>query len=183
MSGKLKFYYGTVGSGKTCYLLNVCFNYENAGWKVLTIKPSTDTRSCDIETRAGIPARKVNITIKPDESLKAYEEPISKADVILVDECQFLTETQVKELRNISFNFKLDVLCFGLRTDSDLNLFPASAVLMALSDELIEVKTICSVCGHHASFNKKVKGDKDKIIDCGWDTFTQTCWEHYQTED
>lgn len=179
MLGKLIFNYGTVCSGKTCYLLNVCFNYEKVGWKVCTVKPALDTRSELIETRAHVPPRKADIVIKSNESFFNYTSILNSCDVVLVDECQFLTEDQVDELRNLSVDRNIDILCFGLRTDFTTHLFPASKRLFEIADELTEIKTICSVCGKHASFNKKLSNNSD-LIDCGWDTFTQVCYEHFK---
>lgn len=180
MAGKLKFYYGTVNSAKTCYLLNTCFNYESCNWKVCTIKPEFDSRSKLIETRAKVPPRKPDIVIKYDEHLSDYDDIVNKADVILIDECQFLSVDQINELRDLSVDRNIDILCFGLRTDSNTHLFDASKRLFELADELIEVKTICSVCGKSASFNKKVGGTDGKVIDLGWDIFTQCCYKHYK---
>lgn len=181
MAGKLIFNYGTVSSGKTCVLLNIRFNYEKAGWQVCTIKPSVDTRSELIETRAHVPPRKADIILQTDDSLYDYKETINQADVILVDECQFLSESQIDELRRASTDRNIDVICFGLRTDYTAHLFPASKRLFELADEIIEVKTICSICGKHASYNKRVdSSDADGNVIPGWDNFQARCWQHYE---
>lgn len=179
MSGKLIYYYGTVNSSKTMQLLSIIHNYEQCKYTVVAVKPSMDTRSEYIETRAGVPSRKPDITISSSESFKSYASIINSANVILVDECQFLTVSQVDELREISIQHNIDVLCFGLRTDSNAHAFAASKRLFELSDDLIEIKTICSVCGKHATFNKKLS-DSSNLIDCGWDTFTQVCYKHFR---
>lgn len=178
MNGKLIFYHGTVNSSKTMLLLSINFNYEKCNWKTITIKPALDSRSEWIETRAGIPPKKPDIVLKENESLYKYESITNTADVILIDECQFMSEAQIDELRNIATNCDIDILCFGLRTDSNAHLFAASKRLFELADEIIEVKTICSVCGKHASFNKKMSNN-DNLIDPGWDTFTQVCHYHF----
>lgn len=179
MSGKLIYYFGTVSSSKSMLLLAIGHNYDSCGWQVLTIKPSVDTRSDMIETRAQVPPRKVNIKLCASDSLYDYNDLICKCDVILIDECQFLTAAQIDELRNITVDQNIDVLCFGLRTDSNTHLFEAAKRLFELADEINEVKTICSVCGKHASFNKKVT-DSDKLVDPGWDNFQQRCYLHYK---
>jgi len=184
MAGKLIFYYGTVCSGKTLTLLNIQFNYNKCGWKVVTIKPALDTRSKLIETRADVPPSKADIVLGKDDSLFEYNELINSADVILVDECQFLTTKQVEELRYITINKDIDVLCFGLRTDFNANLFEASSRLFALADEINEIKTICNVCGKHAGFNSKLESSNDdgqgNIIP-SWDLFEQRCYKHFCT--
>ncbi len=181
---KLIFYYGTVNSAKSMTLLSIGHNYDTVGFNVCTIKPSLDTRSNLIETRAQVPPRKVNIVIKPTDSVYDYNDIINSADVILVDECQFLTESQVDELRNITINRDIDVLCFGLRTDFNTHLFAASKRLFELADKIEEIKTICSVCGKKAGFNTKVtkqdnKEDNDNIIIPSWDLFEARCYKCY----
>lgn len=180
MAGKLIYYYGSVNSSKTMQLLAICHNYDEVGWHVCTVKPALDTRSELIETRAQVPPRRADIVINKEDSLYDYRDKINEADVVLVDECQFLTSEQVDELRNITIDRDIDVLCFGLRTDFNTHLFEASERLFELADELIEIKTICSVCGKHASFNKKVSQNTGSgVIDPGWDNYKPTCWRHY----
>ena len=182
MANKLLFYYGTVCSSKTMVLLSTCYNYASIGWNTCTIKPAIDTRSELIETRAKVPPRKADIILNKDDSLYDYRDIISSADVILVDECQFLTCSQVEELRDISIDQGIDVLCFGLRSDYNARLFEASKRLFELADDLIEVKTICSVCGKHASFNKRVDNtDAEGNIIPGWDNFEARCWKHFKS--
>lgn len=183
MSGKLIFHHGTVCSSKTMMLLAIGHNYDSCGWKVCTVKPEIDTRSDLIETRAHVPPRKANIIIKTTESFYDYATTLNECDVVLIDECQFLTRSQVDELRNLSVERDIDILCFGLRTDFSSNLFEASKRLFELSDEIIEIKTICSICGKHASFNKKVKGSTDSQVDPGWDNFEPRCWRHFINEE
>lgn len=180
MCSKLVFNYGTVCSGKTCNLLNVCFNYEKVGWNVCVIKPAIDTRSEMIETRAHVPPRKADIVLNESDSIYDYESIINSADVVLVDECQFLTMTQVEELRSISTDRNINILCFGLRTDFNTNLFPASKRLFELADEINEVRTVCSVCGKRAGFNLKLDpANAEGNILPSWDSFSQRCYLHY----
>lgn len=181
MSGKLIFHYGTVCSSKTMSLLAMSHNYDSCGWKVCTVKPALDTRTDLIETRAHVPPRKADIIINANESFRDYSDIISECDVILIDECQFLTKSQVDELRNLSIERDIDILCFGLRTDFNSNLFEASKRLFELADEIIEIKTICSICGKHASFNKKVSGSVNTQIDPGWNNFEPRCWKHFKS--
>lgn len=180
MAGKLIFYFGTVSSSKSMSLLSIAHNYEKVGWRVCTIKPSLDTRSELIETRAHVPPRKADIVVSSEDSLYDFRNILNNSDVILIDECQFLTSEQIDELREISNNKDIDVLCFGLRADYKTKLFDASKRLFELADELIEVKTICSVCGKHASFNKRVDStDTEGNIIPGWDNFEARCWKHF----
>lgn len=184
MSGKLVFYYGTVSSSKTMQLLSIAHNYDSLNWKVVTIKPTLDTRSEMIETRAGVPPRMPDISLKSDESLSEYASIINSADVILVDECQFMSVNQIDELREITLARNIDILCFGLRTDYTAHLFEASKRLFELADELNEVKTLCSVCGKRAEFNVKLVHDKNgQLYIPGWNTFEQRCYAHYKNKE
>lgn len=178
MCGKLIFHHGTVNSSKTMVLLSMCHNYESCGYNVVTIKPALDSRSEMIETRAGVPPRKPDIVLSESDLISDYNHIVLNSDVILVDECQFLTSAQVEELRLITLNCNIDVICFGLRTDSNTHLFDASKRLFELADEINEIKTICSICGKHASFNRK-NSNNTNLIDPGWDTFSQVCYKHY----
>ena len=182
-NSKIIYYYGTVSSCKTMNLLSIIFNYEKAGWHVCAVKPALDTRSKLIETRANVPPRKADIVISENESLFDYSDVINDADVILVDECQFLSVKQIDELRSIANDRDIDVLCFGLRTDFNANLFPASKRLFELADEINEVKTICSVCGRHASFNKRVSYTGEGNVTPSWDAFEARCWHHFISND
>lgn len=184
MSGKLIFHYGTVSSSKTLNLLAMAHNYDTVGWHVVVVKPAVDTRSELIETRAHVPPRKADIILKDTDSFYDYVSIINDADVILVDECQFLTIDQVNELREISITKDIDVLCFGLRTDYNLNLFEASKRLFELADEITEIKTICSVCGKKAGYNAKVSVDHNgqRVIP-SWDLFEARCYKHFTNEN
>jgi len=180
MSGKLVFYHGTVCSSKTMTLLAMANNYEACGRTVCAIKPSIDTRSEMIVTRAGLPPRKADIVLKPNESLSAYNDIIRVANIVFVDECQFLTVAHVEELRNITIKNNIDVLCFGLRTDFNTHLFEASKRMFELADEFIEVKSICGVCGEQAGFNIKVGTKRtDGVFLPSWNEFEGRCFKHY----
>lgn len=187
MAGKLIFNFGTVSSSKSMTLLSTLYNYRKVGWNAITVKPALDTRSELIETRAHVPPQKADIVIDKDESFYDYQREVNSADVILVDECQFLTVSQIDELRNITLDRDIDIICFGLRTDFNARLFDASRRLFELADEIDEIKTICSVCGKHAGFNAKVhveeNEDKEGNIIPGWDNFEQRCWRHYNMDD
>lgn len=178
MSGKLIFNYGTVSSSKTMNLLSIAFNYEKVGWSVCVVKPALDTRSELIETRAKMPPRKADLILSANDSLYDYVDIINNADVVLVDECQFLTVEQIDELRAISIDHNIDILCFGLRTDYTIHLFDASKRLFELADEITEIKTICNVCGKKAGFNTKVSIDQDgQLIIPGWENFEARCYK------
>jgi thymidine kinase len=86
-----------------------------------------------------------------------------KLDCILVDEAQFLTRDHVLQLCRITDDLKIPVLCYGLRTDFQANLFPGSAALLALADTLVELKAVCE-CGRKATMNLRVDADGHAVV-------------------
>lgn len=154
---KLYFRYGAMNCGKTTSLLQVAHNYEERGMKVVLIKPSIDIKAENrVSSRIGV-ERKVDYLVSPDESLKGYLNFVSDNFVscVLVDEAQFLTESQVDELFVFAKIKNIPVICFGLRSDFRTNLFPGSKRLFELADEIEELYTICR-CGKRARFNARI---------------------------
>lgn len=152
---KLYFKYGTMGSSKSAQALITKFNYEERGMNVLLIKPSTDTRDgkATVKSRIGL-SQEADI-VSPDDNIITLVKAKKGIDVIICDECQFLTPSQVEELRYIVDNLNIPVLCFGLRTDFRTHLFPGSLRLFEIADSLTEIKTICR-CGHKATVNARI---------------------------
>lgn len=155
---KLYYKYGTMGSSKTAQALITKFNYEERNMKVLFLKPATDKRDSTniVRSRVGLQAKVTSIDY--DENvyeLFKLQNDIAHIDVIIVDECQFISAKQVDELAQITIDFDLPVLCFGLRTDFRTQLFPASKRLFELADSISEIKYICS-CGEKASINARM---------------------------
>ena len=157
---KLYFKYGAMGSSKTAQALITKYNYEENGLKVWLIKPSADVRDgADIlRSRIGLEAK---VQVIPPET-DVYEIFVSQrakaCDVIIVDECQFITPAQIDQLRAIANDYDIPVMCFGLRTDFLTKLFPGSLRLMELADTIQEIKTICD-CGNKATVNARIDGD------------------------
>ena len=184
---KLYFRYGAMNCGKTTVLLQVAHNYEEKGLKVIVIKPSIDKKgNMNIVSRLGI-ERKVDILLKPEDKIKELID-VNNINCILVDEAQFLTHEQVKELWMITKLYDIPVICYGLRTTFKGEFFIGSKKLMELSDELEELVTICK-CGKKAKFNvRKVNG---KIVSSGDDvaidgfdnvTYESMCGKCYITD-
>ena len=154
---KLYFKYGAMGSSKTAQALITKYNYEENDMKVWLLKPSADTRdgAQTLRSRIGLQAQVDVLT--PDQD--AYSLFVSSrkgcCDVIIVDECQFLTVSQIDQLRAVVDDFAVPVLCFGLRTDFQTKLFPGSLRLMELADVIEEIKTMCD-CGAKATVNARI---------------------------
>lgn len=156
---KLYFKYGTMGSSKTAQALITKFNYEEKDMKVLFFKPSIDNREGEnvIKSRIGL-SSKVNALQSTDNIYDIYKLKINH-NVIIIDECQFLTEKQVDELVDIVIDFDIPVLCFGLKTDFTTRLFPGSKRLLEVADSIQEIKSICK-CGRKATVNARLDNDK-----------------------
>lgn len=156
---KLYFRYGAMNCGKTTNLIQVAFNYEERGMKVLLMKPKIDTKDGEyILSRLGI-RRKVDILLeKKDNPFQIISDLSRKPDCILIDEAQFLTKEQIDDLLKIAVNLNVPVICYGLRTDFLMNGFEGAERLLLLSHSIEELKTICR-CGRKATFNlRKMNG-------------------------
>ena len=157
---KLYFKYGAMGSSKTAQALITKYNYEENGLKVWLIKPSADVRDgADIlRSRIGLEAKVQVIAPEADVYESFVSQRAKTCDVIIVDECQFLTAAQIDQLRAIVDDYDIPVMCFGLRTDFLTKLFPGSLRLMELADTIQEIKTICD-CGNKATVNARIDAE------------------------
>ena len=157
---KLYFYYSTMNAGKSTALLQADHNYTERGMRTLLYTAQLDSRGGGrIHSRIGIqrearhfyPALNLRAEIG-DEHARA---PLA---CVLLDESQFLTPVQVKQLAAVVDELNIPVLCYGLRTDFRGELFPGSAQLLGWADNLVEIKTICH-CGRKAIMVVRVKAD------------------------
>ena len=181
---KLYFKYGAMGSSKTATALITKYNYEERGMHVCLIKPAADSRDgvFTLRSRVGLSAEAEAVGSECDlcEMYGAREN----ADVIIVDECQFLTPEQIDQLRWLVDRENLPVLCFGLRTDFQTKLFPGSRRLFELADSITEIKTICD-CGRKATTNARISPDGyvvtegDQVFLGGNDSYIAMCHKCY----
>ena len=157
---KLYFKYGAMGSSKTAQALITKYNYEENDLKVWLIKPSADTRDGEkiLRSRIGLQAEVETLPPQLDVYGRFQESRKGACDLIIVDECQFLTSEQVDQLRQIVNDFDVPVICFGLRTDFLTRLFPGSQRLMEVADTIQEIKTMCD-CGAKATVNARINAD------------------------
>lgn len=156
---KLYFRYSAMNSGKTTSLIQAAYNYEERGMKVLTLKPSIDTKGQGtIISRLGI-KRPVDIMVKPEDELTDTLAQYNDIHCILVDEAQFLTPSQVDELFWYAATCDVPVMAYGLRTDFQTVGFPGATRLLELAHEVQELKTICR-CGKKAVFNGRKRNGK-----------------------
>lgn len=156
---KLYFYYGAMGSSKTANALMTEFNYKERGQKPLLGKTNLDNRDGEriIRSRIGLESECMLLT----EILNLPDEKISEYDVVIIDEIQFATKEEIDLLARIVDELNIPVICYGLRADFQLNLFEGSERLLAIADEIKEIKTMCW-CGRKATCNARY--DENGIV-------------------
>ena len=185
---KLYFYYSAMNAGKTTTLLQSSYNYHERGMDTLLFTPIIDDR-----VAAGTIASRIGLTkdaIPFDRSFNFFDyiqeklSTMNKLKCILIDEAQFMSKEQVNQLAQVVDQLKLPVLTYGLRTDFLGSTFEGSHHLLALSDELIEIKTICH-CGSKAIMNARLDGkghmvrEGEQIHIGGNDRYIALCRKHY----
>ena len=182
---KLYFKYGAMGSSKTAQALITKYNYEENDMRVWLIKPSADTRDGAriLRSRIGLEAQVEVIPPEVDIYARFLGGKARRSDVIIVDECQFLTEKQIEQLRTIVNEHNIPVLCFGLRTDFQTRLFPGSRRLMELADCIEEIKTMCD-CGAKATVNARINDgyivtEGAQVVLGGNDSYIAMCHKCY----
>ncbi len=156
---KLYFRHGTVGSAKTLNLLAVAHNYRQQGKEILLVKPALDNRFGKqyIKSRAGL-EKSADVLVDKDTDLTLIN--YDGIDCILVDEVQFLESKHLDQLREVSRDKNVPVICYGLRTDYKTHLFEGSKRLMELADSIEEIKTTCAFCNRKAIYNvRHVNGE------------------------
>ncbi|MFD3158269.1 thymidine kinase [Haloimpatiens sp. FM7330] len=159
---KLYFRYGAMNCGKSTNLIQVAHNYEERGMRILIMKPKTDTKGGDkIVSRIGV-TRKVDLLLPQKanvyDEVEKWTEVNEKIDCILVDEVQFFKKNQIDQLLKIAVKMDIPVICYGLRTDFQMNGFEGSSRLLLIAHSIEELKNICS-CGKKAIANgRKING-------------------------
>lgn len=181
--GKLYFKYGAMGCGKTTELLQVVYNYEKNGYKVILIKPKIDKKGDDkVVSRIGA-SRKVDVLIGENDKISDKVD-LESVDSIVVDESQFLNKEQVKELWLISKLYDIPVITYGLKTNFLGELFQGSKALIEKADEIKELVTICQ-CSKKAKFNVRIvnntytcEGEEVSIdgIDSSYEAMCPECY-------
>lgn len=159
---KLYFRYGAMNSGKSTHLMQVAYNYEERGMKVIILKPKVDEKGGNtLVSRLGV-NRQVDLLISEEDNvfdtIDNYLKENRGIDCILVDEVQFMKKKQIDELFQIAVGMDIPIICYGLRTDFKMDGFEGSARLLLVAHSIEEMKTICA-CGQKAIFNgRKING-------------------------
>tara|TARA_Y100000996_G_scaffold405862_1_gene381540 strand:+ start:542 stop:1123 length:582 start_codon:yes stop_codon:yes gene_type:complete len=185
---KLHFFYSTMNAGKSTSLLQSNHNYLESNLKTLLFLPEEISKKSDssIVSRIGLKAKAI-----PINNVFKFYEYLEKADYksincIFVDEAQFLTKLQVRDLSKIADELNIPVMCYGIRTDFQGELFDGSSELLAIADNLNELKTICSECDKKATMvvrldeSGKVILAGEKILVGGNDIYKTVCRKHFR---
>jgi thymidine kinase len=185
---QLYFYYSAMNAGKSTTLLQSAFNYRERGMTPLILTAA-------IDNRAGVGKVASRIGLEADAHIYDRETDVfslverlnhdSKLDCLLVDECQFLSKSQVNALTDVVDKLNIPVLCYGLRTDFKGELFEGAQYLLAWADKLVELKTICH-CGRKA--NRVLRTDEhgnaihdgNQVEIGGNDRYVSVCRTHYK---
>jgi thymidine kinase len=185
---KVYFYYSAMNAGKSTVLLQSSYNYQERGMHTLLFMPAMDTRAGHgrIVSRIGLSSDAIALQ-EEDNLLERVREAHAASEVacVLVDEAQFLTPGQVRQATDIADILRIPVLCYGLRTDFQGRLFPGSAELLAVADNLIELKTICH-CGRKATMNLRIGADGSAVtvgaqVEIGGnDRYVAMCRRHFK---
>ncbi len=154
---KLYFRYAAMNAGKSTALLQVAHNYEERGMQVLLFTAAHDDRVASgvIASRLGL--QRTVATFGASTVFSHAHIPPSVA-CVLIDEAQFLSPEQVRQLHRYTHTGGAPVICYGLRGDFRGEAFPGSAALLTLADDLEEMKTICA-CARKASMNVRLDAD------------------------
>ena len=184
---KLHFFYSTMNAGKSTSLLQSNHNYKENGLDTLIFLPNetSELSGGRIVSRIGLNAKAV--IAQKDFNFYNYikENKSEKLSCILIDEAQFLTKEQVRQLGQVADKLNYPVMCYGIRTDFRGELFEGSSELLALADNLIELKTICSLCNRKATMvvrkdnSGKVLTIGSKVVVGGNDIYMPVCRKHY----
>ncbi|MBZ4021568.1 thymidine kinase [Rhodobacter sp. TJ_12] len=185
---KLYFHYSTMNAGKSTLLLQASYNYIERGMQTLLVTAQLDGRAGTgrIASRIGIAAEAATFDETTDmfELVKNRRES-GPCDCVFVDEAQFLSEPQVWQLARAVDDLGVPVMCYGLRVDFRGHLFPGSAALLALADEMREVRTICH-CGKKATMVVRMGADGRALRDGaqvqigGNETYVALCRRHWR---
>ncbi len=156
---KLYFRYSAMNAGKSTAMLQVAHNYEEQGQTVKLYTAAIDNRygGGKVTSRLG-PQRDAEVF---DASFN-FQQEVPKVSCVLIDEAQFLTSAQVKQLHQLAQVKGVPVICYGLRSDFMGDPFEGAAYLLALADDIEELKNICS-CGKKATMNIRVNAEGRRV--------------------
>lgn len=187
---KLYYKWGCMSSNKSLQLLTVAHNYEAQNKPVKVFTPAIDDRSGKGVVASRVGLQREAIPIEPhDDFYEIMEEHFEYSDeapifCVLIDEAQFLTREQIKQLARVVDDYDTPVMAFGLKTDFQNNLFEGSAALLTYADKIEEMKTICTVCNRRAILNLRIHNGRpvyegEQIQIGGDESYLPVCRKHF----
>ena len=184
---KVYFFYSTMNAGKSTSLLQSNHNYKENNLNTLLFIPTEIGNVSDgkIISRIGLDADAIifDKEYKFYKNIKNHKKNIS---CVFVDEAQFLSRKQVHSLSKVADKLNIPVMCYGIRTDFQGKLFTGSSELLAIADNLKELKTICSMCDRKATMVVRLDDNGDiilkgeKILVGGNDRYKTLCRKHFR---
>jgi thymidine kinase len=185
---KLHFFYSTMNAGKSTSLLQSNHNYLESNLDTLIFLPDETNKASNgqIVSRIGLKAKAVIADKNFNFISYIKNNKTPKLSCVLIDEAQFLSKVQIRQLGEVADKLNIPVMCYGIRTDFRGELFEGSSELLALADNLIELKTICYDCGRKATMvvrvdeDGKVVTEGSKIQIGGNDIYTPVCRKHFR---
>ncbi len=185
---KLHFFYSTMNAGKSTALLQSNHNYKESNLKTLLFIPKSiaDKSNGKIVSRIGLEADAIIVNNEFNFYTEISKKQSEKISCIFVDEAQFLSKKQVHGLGKIADELNIPVMTYGIRTDFQGELFEGSQELLALADNLKELKTICSECDKKATMvvrldsNGKILLEGEKILIGGNEIYKTLCRKHFR---
>jgi thymidine kinase len=185
---KLYFHYSTMNAGKSTVLLQAAHNYVERGMRPYLLTAQFDNRAGDgrIASRIGI-GQQADTFAPEDDLFEKVKNRLKSGPCacIFIDEAQFLSRDQVWQLARAVDDLKVPIMCYGLRVDFRGELFPGSATLLALADEMREVRTICH-CGKKATMVVRQDADGNALMEGaqvqigGNETYVSLCRKHWR---
>ncbi len=185
---KLYFHYSTMNAGKSTLLLQASYNYRERGMNTYLLTAQLDNRSGEGRIGSRIGIGEEADTFAPGEDLFrkiASRQALDDLACVFVDEAQFLEKEQVWQLARAVDDLKVPIMCYGLRGDFRGELFPGSAALLALADEMREARTICH-CGKKATMVVRQDAAGNVVTDGaqvqigGNETYISLCRRHWR---
>ena len=185
---KLHYFYSTMNAGKSTSLLQSNHNYleNNLNTLLFVPKENEDFNKGKIVSRIGLEAEAIIVNSKYNfnENIKKLNSDVIHC--ILIDEAQFLSTKQIHELSEVADSLNIPVMCYGIRTDFRGELFEGSSALLALADNLIELKTVCSECPRKATMVVRLNEDGQIVTEGsqvqlgGNDVYKVVCRSHFR---
>lgn len=185
---QLYYRYSTMGAGKSIEVQKVAFNYEEKGQNPLIFTSALDNRFAEegtVASRIGLKRKAIAVIDDMNifEVVNEYND-LFRVDAVIIDECQFLKKHHVMELTDVVDDLNIPVMCYGLKSDFRNELFEGSYWLLAVSDKIEEIKTVCW-CGKKALTNARLVDGKvvyegEQIQVGGNESYTALCRKHYK---